>query len=75
MQCIVGILDHAVPEGTQAKLYHGPVVENLDGTKQHRSRENNKNHQQLVVDFALMNYQILSNCIKKCVQFINILIN
>ena len=33
MQCIVGILYHAVPEGTQAKLYHGPVVENLDGVK------------------------------------------
>jgi len=22
-----------MPEGTQAKLYHGPVVENLDGAK------------------------------------------
>ena len=34
MQCIVGILDHTVPEGTQAKLHHGPVVQNLeDSTK------------------------------------------
>ena len=33
MQCIVGILDHAVPKGTQAKLHHGPVVKNLEGTR------------------------------------------
>ena len=33
MQGIVGILDHTMPERTQAKLHHGSVVENLKATR------------------------------------------
>ena len=34
MQGIVGILDHTMPERTQAKLHHGSVVENLKATRE-----------------------------------------
>lgn len=30
---IVGIFDHALPKGTNAKLYHGSVVQDLNETK------------------------------------------
>ena len=33
MQGIVGILDHTMPERTQAKLHHGSVVQNLKATR------------------------------------------